>query len=61
MLDPHAEYSKRLDARLQMIAEKEGIHIRLGNSKLVAAVAVIAFVWLFLGNTLCHSAGWSCR
>jgi len=50
VLDPHAEYSKRLDARLQMIAEKEGIHIRLGNSKLVAAVAVIAFVWLFLGK-----------
>jgi hypothetical protein len=50
--DPHAEYSKRLEAHLQTIAEKERVHIRLGNSKLVAIAAGLVLAWLSLGKHL---------
>jgi hypothetical protein len=50
VLDPHAEYSKRLEAHLHTIAEKELVHIRLGNAKLATVVAAMAVVWLSLAK-----------
>jgi hypothetical protein len=55
--DPHAEYSKRLKAHLQTIAEKERAHIRLGNSKLAVIVIAVVLVWLSLGKHLL-TLGW---
>jgi len=46
VIEPRAEYSKRLETRLQTIAEKERVHILLGNLKLATLVAALALAWL---------------
>ena len=46
MSDPQVEYSKRLETYQAMVAAKNRVHIRVGNSKLAvvaAALAVLAF------------------
>jgi hypothetical protein len=54
--DPHAEYEKRLQARQQVVARHDRIHIRLGNIKLVVAAAAVVLAWLAL---IQHAlAGW---
>jgi hypothetical protein len=44
--DPAAEYSKRLEARLKIAAEKERAHLRIGYWKLAVIVAGLAALWL---------------
>lgn len=46
MLDPHAEYSECLAARLDSASKEERLHRRIGNAKLVTIVIGIAMVWL---------------
>jgi hypothetical protein len=44
--DPSAEYSKRLEARLKIAAEKERAHLQIGYWKLAVIVAGLAILWL---------------
>ncbi len=46
MPDPQTEYAGRLKARLEMIASRERVHVRLGTAKLAAVVAGLALAWL---------------
>lgn len=46
MPDPSAEYSKRLEARLKIAAEKERAHLQIGYWKLAVIVAGLATLWL---------------
>jgi hypothetical protein len=48
--DPHAEYSKRLEACLKTIASRERVHRRVGNAKLAIIVAGLVLTWLSLGK-----------
>lgn len=52
MSDPHAEYSKRLEACLKTIASRERVHRRVGNAKLAIIVAGLVVTWLSLGKHL---------
>jgi MutS domain V len=47
---PHAEYSQRLQARVQTVAAKEAQHRRIGNAKLAIVVATFVLLWLSLKN-----------
>ena len=57
MLDPHAEYSECLAARLDTAAKEERFHRRIGNAKLLAIVTGIALAWLAWGKDF-FSAYW---
>ncbi len=46
MLDPHAEYSECLAARLAAASKEERIHRRIGNFKLLTIAIGLAVVWL---------------
>ncbi|HEX8837948.1 MAG TPA: hypothetical protein VF748_13480 [Candidatus Acidoferrum sp.] len=46
MLDPHAEYSKRLDSHLHILSTNDRLHQNIGNAKLVAVIAGFFFVYL---------------
>jgi len=46
VLDPHAEYSECLAARLATASKEERIHHRIGNFKLLTIVIGLAIVWL---------------
>ncbi len=46
MLDPLAEYSENLAARLDTASKEERLHRRIGNAKLATIVIGIAIVWL---------------
>jgi hypothetical protein len=46
VLDPAVEYSKRLEARLKIVAEKERAHLRIGPWKVAAILAGLATLWL---------------
>ncbi len=46
MLDPHAEYSECLAARLATASAEERIHRRVGNFKLLTIAIGLAIVWL---------------
>ncbi len=46
MLDPHAEYSEYLAARLAAASKEERIHRRIGNFKLLTIAVGLAVVWL---------------
>src|SRR5579859_4935488 len=46
LLDPHAEYSECLAARLDTAGKEERFHRRIGNAKLLAIVTGIALAWL---------------
>ncbi len=48
MSQPHAEYSQRLEARLQTVAAKDALHKRIGNAKLAIVVATCVLLWLSL-------------
>ena len=50
VLDPRVEYSKRLETHLRVIADKERVHVLLGNSKLATIVVGLIFVWLYFGR-----------
>lgn len=52
MSDPHAEYSKRLEACLKKMASRERVHLRAGNAKLATIVAGLVLAWLSLGKHL---------
>jgi hypothetical protein len=46
--DPHGEYSKRLETYLQIAAEKNRVHIQIGNFKLGIVVAGLVLGWVCL-------------
>ncbi len=46
MLDPHAEYSECLAARLDTASKEERIHHRIGNLKLLTIAVGLVIVWL---------------
>ncbi|HEY6443531.1 MAG TPA: hypothetical protein VIY66_09350 [Candidatus Acidoferrales bacterium] len=46
MLDPHAEYSECLAARLDTASAEERIHRRIGNFKLLTIAIGLGIVWL---------------
>jgi hypothetical protein len=46
VLEPRAEYGKRMEVHLRKIAAKERQHIRVGNSKLAVIVAGLVLAWL---------------
>lgn len=48
MSQPHAEYSQRLEARLQTVAAKDALHKRIGNVKLAIVIATCVLLWLSL-------------
>ncbi len=45
---PSSEYTQRREARLKARAERERLHLRIGNFKLLAIVAGLAAVWFSL-------------
>jgi hypothetical protein len=57
VLEPRAEYAKRMEVHLGVIATKERQHIRIGNSKLAVIVAGLVLAWLCLERHLL-SAYW---
>ena len=48
MSQPHAEYSQRLESRLQTVAAKDALHKRIGNAKLAIVVVACVLLWLSL-------------
>ncbi|MGH9434658.1 MAG: MutS-related protein, partial [Terriglobia bacterium] len=46
LLDPRAEYSRRLDSTLNALAARERLHIRAGNLKLLTLTAGVVIAWL---------------
>lgn len=57
MLDPHAEYGRRLEIHEGKAAREERLHIRLGNSKVAVVAAAIVLAWLCFARHLL-SAYW---
>lgn len=55
-MDPHAEYTQRLNARLAEAALEERRHRMLGNVRLVVALAAAGLAWLAFGRHLL--SGW---
>ena len=53
---PHAEYASRLEARRAEVERHERRHRRLGNARLLVAVAAAVMVWLAVGRNA--MAGW---
>ncbi len=50
MAEPKAEYSKRLEQRLAAIAERDRLHLRLGNGKLAVIAAGLAAAWIIFAR-----------
>jgi hypothetical protein len=46
--DPRGEYSKQLEAYLQMVAAKSRFHIQIGNFKVAVVVAGLVLAWFCL-------------
>jgi hypothetical protein len=46
--DPRGEYSKRLETYLQIAAEKNRLHIQIGNIKLAVVAGGLVLAWLSL-------------
>jgi hypothetical protein len=44
--DPKAEYTRRLAARVKIVAEKERRHIAFGNAKVGVVVLFVALLWI---------------
>ena len=57
MLDPHAEYAKRLAGYEALAAAKNRLHIRVGNIKIVVVAAGLLLAYLCLAKNLL-SASW---
>jgi hypothetical protein len=52
LLDPRAEYAKRLASHIETIAAKERLHVQAGNLKLATIVAGLVLLWLCLSMHL---------
>jgi len=50
VLEPKAEYTRRLAARLKIVAEKERRHIFVGNAKVAVVVLFVALLWMRLAR-----------
>jgi MutS domain V len=50
VLDPHAEYGRRLESHLQTIARRERQHILIGNLKLATIIAFLVLLGLRYGR-----------
>ena len=48
MNSPADEYTQRREARLKVRAERERVHLRIGNLKLLVTVAALALAWFSL-------------
>jgi len=48
--EPKAEYEKRLQKYLGVIAEKDRVHLRVGYAKLLVIAVGLAFLWLVLAR-----------
>jgi hypothetical protein len=48
VLNPSVEYSRRLDACLKTLTEKQRLHIRAGNAKLGVIAAGLVMAWLVI-------------
>ncbi len=57
MIDPRAEYSKRIEKHRRIVSSRDKTHRRIGNFKLAVVAAGFAIVWLSLGKHL-FSAYW---
>ena len=55
MLDPRAEYARRLEIHEASVARRERQHIRAGNAKLAVAAAALALVCVFFAK---HVSGY---
>ena len=50
MIDPHAEYLRRIETHRQVVASHEKIHRQLGNAKLAVVAAGFLIAWLSLSR-----------
>jgi hypothetical protein len=48
--EPRAEYGKRSKKYLKVMAEKDGVHLRLGYAKLAVIAAGLVLLWMVLGK-----------
>jgi MutS domain V len=48
--EPKAEYEKRLEKYLKVMAEKDRVHLRVGYAKLGVVAAGVALLWMVLGK-----------
>jgi MutS domain V len=48
--EPKAEYEKRLEKYLGVVAEKDRLHLRVGYAKLLVIAAGLALLWLVLAR-----------
>ena len=55
MSDPQVEYSKRLEVYQALVASKNRVHLRVGNSKLAVVAAGLLLVWLTLAKRVLPS------
>lgn len=56
MLDPRTEYSNRLDSHLNILSAKDRLHQKIGNAKLLVALAAVFFGYLSLSRNLFPSS-----
>ncbi len=52
MAEPKVEYEKRLEKHLRVVAERDRVHLRVGNAKLAVFAAALALAWIVLGKHL---------
>ncbi len=57
MAEPKAEYEKRLETYVKVMAEKDRGHLRVGYAKLLVIAAGLVLLWIVLGKHLV-SAYW---
>jgi MutS domain V len=50
--EPKAEYGVRLEKFLKKVAEKDRVHLRVGNAKLAVVAAGLALLWIVSGKRL---------
>jgi MutS domain V len=50
--EPKVEYEKRLEKHLSVVAERDRVHLRVGNAKLAVFAAALALAWIVLGKHL---------
>lgn len=49
-MDPRQEYARRLEARRGIVSRLDALHIRLGNLRLVIAIAGVVLAWFALAE-----------
>ncbi|MGC1482611.1 MAG: hypothetical protein WA789_02355 [Candidatus Acidiferrum sp.] len=52
MAEPKVEYEERLGKRLQAIAQKDRVHLRIGYTKLITIAAGLVLAWMVFGRHL---------